>query len=137
MSKAKEFYLCGQAVVDQFKPEEVSKPISYGQEEDNEKVYIAVINFKEVEKYYNQNEDNLGSDFWARELVAGTMDTDKISLKKVKKENFFSVMRRVLDLSTERNLAMCVHNIAEREGMSPIELFNLLHDEYEKLTPNT
>lgn len=124
-----EYYLCSASVVDKFKPFEVSKPFKSGFEfEENELYYVAWLNFAEVEKYYNEvvePDENLSeSDFWCRECIAGTMDSDKVSIRNAKKIGLLLEIAQTLDITAQRNQAMTIHNLSKRYGCTPVELIN-------------
>lgn len=126
------YYLCSKAVVDAMKPFEVSKPFKSGFKEDDDLYFIAWLNFDEVEKHFKEivephNEALITGteiDFWSRECVPGTMDESKITLKSIKKKGLFLEISENLGLTTERNLAMTICNLAGQEGITPVKFIN-------------
>jgi hypothetical protein len=133
------YYLCSKAVVDAMKPFEVSKPFKSGFKDDKDSYFIAWLNFDEVEKYFKEviephNESiqphNIALkieteiDFWCRECIPGTMDESKISLNCIKKKGLFLEISEKLNLTTGRNQAMTICNLAEQEGITPVKLIN-------------
>jgi hypothetical protein len=66
----KSYFLCSEEVINVFPEVEHSKPFKSGYNfELNENYYVGLLDFSEVEKYYN-NHDQLIEDFWCRECVA-------------------------------------------------------------------
>lgn len=129
--KNKNYYLCSQAVIDFANPTEVSKPFKSGYEWDDDVYYVALIDFENVEKHYNEviqpfNEKSAEPDidFWCRECVSGTMEDALISLKKANEKGFFVEIENKLNLTNERNRAMIICNMAQNRGISPVELIN-------------
>lgn len=126
------YYFCSQAVVDQFKPELVSKPFKSGFKMDGENShFIAWLNWDEVQKYHNEvvepnnnDESKEDIDFWAWEIVPGQIDVEIIDLEQA---YFFGLLWEIqhrTGLTKTCNQAMTIYNLAEREGVNPIELIN-------------
>ena len=124
----RDFYLCSKEVVKRMKLKVVSKPVIWEEKE----VFIALINFDELEKHHDNSikyiYDATGEwvDFWANECVPGYIDVKKITMRSIKKNGLFQSLWHHTNLSNSRNLAMAIQNIAEREGINPFELFNKL-----------
>lgn len=118
-----EYYLCSASVVAHFKPFEVSKPFKSGYEQDDDLYYVAWLNFEEVDKFYKEvlKEE---TDFWCRECVPGTMDSEKISMKNAKKIGLFLEIAQKLDITTERNQAMTIRNLSNKHSCTPVQLIN-------------
>lgn len=126
----KSYYLCSSEVIKRFPHFEHSKPFKSGFcNEENESYYIALLNFDEIEKYYNEviepiNEDINSEefiDFWCRELVPGQMDVDKFTLKSIKKNGLLYEISDKLHLTATRNQAMTIYNLAKKFNCNPIE----------------
>lgn len=117
-----DYYLCGQGIVDAIKPQLVSKSVRWIS--DDERAFIAWLNFEEAEAYQEANPEI--DKFWCRQCVPGTMEDDKISLRRLKRENFFQVVEEELNLTADYNLAMVAYNIARREGLTPVQFFNAI-----------
>lgn len=79
---------------------------------------------EEVEKHYNQLSEKEQNYFWCQELVGGTMDVSGITLKGLKENGVFLEIERCTRLTTTRNLAMTIYNLAEKFNCTPIELIN-------------
>ena len=126
-----EYYLCSKAVIDFFKPFEVSKPITSGYDWDKEEdlTYVAWINFAEVDTYYN-SEFVSASDlqnFSCWECIEGNIEVDKISISKAKKNGFYVEMENKVGLTLDKNRAMIIRNMADSRNITPVELINLIY----------
>lgn len=122
-----EYYLCSKSVVDIFKPFEVSKPFKSGYADDNDDYFVAWLNFEEVDRYYQANEDdilNSEDNFFARECVPGQMDVSKLKLNRMKKNGLRVEIENVLSITSLKNIAMVIHNLSEREKCTPVEFIN-------------
>ena len=122
-----EYYLCSKSVVDIFKPFEVSKPFKSGYADDNDDYFVAWLNFEEVDRYYQANEDdilNSEDNFLARECVPGQMDVSKLKLNRMKKNGLRVEIENVLSITSLKNIAMVIHNLSEREKCTPVEFIN-------------
>lgn len=128
------YYLCSQVVVDHFKPEKVSKPFKSGYEYDKEDNYfVAWLDWEKVESYYNEvvepvndNENLDDIDFWAFELTAGNIDVSDICLNDIKRNGLFNTIQRETGLTKNRNRAMTIYNLAERQFLEPIDFINMI-----------
>lgn len=119
------YFLCSKKVVDFANPTDVSKPFKSGYQHDlKDEYFIAVVNFDEVEKHYNQLSDDDQDDFWLQELVAGTMDISPITLKGLRENGLFSEIERKIGLTTTKNRAMIINNLSEKFNCNPIEFIN-------------
>jgi hypothetical protein len=119
------FFLCSQKVVDFAKPVNMSKPFKSGWKHDEDSNYfIAVLNFEEIETHYNQLSDDEQADFWLQEIVGGTMDISKLKLKYLKENGVFFEIGNIIGLTTTKNQAMTLFNLAEKFNCNPIELIN-------------
>jgi hypothetical protein len=123
-----EYYLCSKSVVDLFKPFEVSKPFKSGYTDDNDDYFVAWLNFEEVDRYYQANEEkilNSDEEFYCRECVPGTMDVSNMEIKDIKKNGLFFEIFQISDVSKyDRNLPIIIHNLSEREKCTPVEFIN-------------
>ena len=103
------------------KPAIVSAPLRW----DKDYVFVAMLNFEECETYFQSlSEEYSGPEFWLRECVPGSMDVSEITIRKARSKGLFNVIKKYLDLTQTNNLAMIIRNVADREGLSPVELFN-------------
>lgn len=124
----KEYFICSKAVVELFPECEKSNPIKTGYKYD-EPVFVAVLDFKKVEAAYDSihDEDDNGhcnGDFWCWSLVAGQMDVSKLTLKGIKERGLFLEIENKIGLTSTKNRAMTIHELAEKFGMNPIEFAN-------------
>lgn len=122
-----EYYLCSKSVVEKFKPFEVSKPFKSGYADDNDDYFVAWLNFEEVDRYYQANEEkilNSDDNFFARECVPGQMDVSKLKLNRMKKNGLRVEIENVLSITSLKNIAMVIHNLSEREKCTPVEFIN-------------
>lgn len=123
-----EFHFCGKDVVNFLKPFYVSKPFKSGFEfETNDTHYVAWVNFEEIEKHYNEvilPDENSDLDFWSRECVPGTMDHSKISMRNAKKIGLLLEISQKIDITSQRNQAMTICNLAHRHDCNPVQLIN-------------
>lgn len=121
---AKEYYLCSEKVVELLKPIEVSNSIEVYPNEQfiNQKVFIAVLDFTEVEVKYKEIKDKKG--YWAEEIVSGQMNINSIKVKDFEKSDPFSVIEEKLNMTKMNNRAMTICELARREGLNPIEFWN-------------
>lgn len=126
------YFFCSQAIVDQFKPQEVSKPFKSGFQMDGDTPhYIAWLDFDEVNKYYdeviepnNDDPEKEDIDFWCHEIVPGQMDVENIDLEQAQLMGLLWEIQFRTGLTKTNNQAMTICNLAEREGLNPIELIN-------------
>lgn len=122
-----EYYLCSKSVVDLFKPFEVSKPFKSGYADDNDDYFVAWLNFEEVNRYYQANEEkilNSDDNFFARECVPGQMDIQKLKLNRLKKTGLLCEIDFQLSITSFKNVAMVIQNLSERERCTPVEFIN-------------
>lgn len=118
------YFLCSKPVVDFAKPTEVSRPFKSGYKHDEEEHFVAVIDFVEIEKHYHQLPENEQYGFWCKEIVPGTMDVSKITLKGMRENGVFLEISIKIELSTLHNIAMVLYNLSEKFNCTPIELIN-------------
>ncbi len=119
------YFICSKKVIDFAKPTKVSKPFKSGYQYDlKDEYFIAVVDFDIVEKHYNQLSDDEQDDFWLQELVSGTMDVSKITLKGLKENGVWLEIERIIGLTTTKNRAMTLNNLSEKFNCTPIELIN-------------
>ena len=126
------YYFCSQAVIDQFKPDQVSKPFKSGFKTDGDTPhYIAWLDFNQVTKYYdevvepnNDDPEKIDMDFWCHECVPGNIDVENISLYNAKEFGLLWEIQFRTGLTKTNNQAMTIYNLAEREGLNPIELID-------------
>jgi hypothetical protein len=121
------YFYCSKPVIDNFKPFQVSKPFKSGYQFDkNDEFFVAWLNFDEVKKYYENiidtSEENLT--FFAWECIPGYIDVSRVNLKAAKREGLCLEIERKTGLTTEKNVAMTIYNLSEREGINPLELIN-------------
>lgn len=122
-----EYFLCTKSVVEIFKPFEVSKPFKSGYTDDNYDYFVAWLHFKEVDRYYQDNEyEILNSDeeFFCRECVPGQIDVSEMKIKDIKKNGLFFEIWEQFYLSQPKNKAMIIYNLSEREKCTPVEFIN-------------
>ena len=124
----KEYFICSKIVIDLLKPKEVSKPITTYPDSEylKENVYVAVLDFNKVQEIYKATckEDN----FWCQQIVHGLMNVDDIQLSDFKTQCPWSVIENKLSLTKDNNRAMTISNICHREGLTPIEFWNTIHN---------
>ena len=118
------YFICSKSVIDFAKPTEVSKPFLSGYADETDEHFIASLDFEEVEKHYNQLSEEEQDYFWCQELVGGTMDVSGITLKGLKKNGVFLEIERTIGLTTTKNRAMTIDNLAQKFNCTPIELIN-------------
>lgn len=121
------YYLCSKLVVELFKPFEVSKPFKSGYPDDNDEYFVAWLNFEEVDRYYQANEEkilNSKDDFFARECVPAQIDVLDMKIKDIKKNGLFYEIWQEFNLSQLKNKAMIIRNLADRENCTPVEFIN-------------
>ena len=118
------YFICSKKVIDFIKPSDVSKPFKSGYCKDDDENYIAVLDFETCESYYNQLSYDEQDNFWLQELVYGTMDVSKITLKGLKENGVWLEIERIIGLTTTKNRAMTLNNLSEKFNCTPIELIN-------------
>jgi len=126
------YYFCSQLVIDQFQPEDVSKPFISGFKMDGDMPhYVAWLDYDEVEKYYkevvephNDILENEDLDFWCWEVSPGIIDVENISLEDAKEKGLLREIEFRTGLTKISNQAFVIYNLSEREGLNPIELIN-------------
>lgn len=118
------YFICSKKVIDFAKPKIVSKPFKSGYHYENDENFIAVLDFDVCEEHYNRLTDDEQDDFWLQELVAGTMDVSKITLKGLKENGVFYEIEIKTGLTTTKNRAMILNNLSEKFNVTPIELIN-------------
>jgi len=127
--KDKEYYLCSQAVIEAFPNAEHSLPFKSGYDYEKEvKYYIAVLDFKAVEEYYNrvikpdEDSDTPLIDFWVMECVGGLMDVSHITIVGCRIHGLFCEIENKTQLTTERNRAMTIFELSQKYNCNPIAL---------------
>lgn len=123
-SKHDPYFLCSEKVIKYAKPKEVSKPFKSGYWNDESNYYIAVLDFKDIETYYNELTELEQHYFWLQEIVEGTMDVSALKLSGLKNNGILYEIEFVLDLTTEKNRAMVLFNLSKKYNCNPIELIN-------------
>ncbi|URM37168.1 hypothetical protein [Flavobacterium anhuiense] len=119
------YYFCSQAVVDILKPEEVSKPFISGFEfEGDTPHYIAWLDGDEIEKEFNKLDDDEQDDFWYWEIVPGNIDISTVDLNQAKERGLLWEIQHRTGMTKTCNQAYCICNIADNEGVTPIELID-------------
>lgn len=122
-----EYYLCSKSVVEIFKPFEVSKPFKSGYADDKEEYFVAWLNFEEVDRYYQANEEkilNSDDEFYCRECVPGQMDVSKLSMKGIKKNGLLFEIEDKLSITSFKNVAMVIEKLAFENKCTPVEFIN-------------
>lgn len=130
-----EYYLCSQAVIDHLLPLEMSSAFKSGySDEDDTKYYVARLDHTYGDAYYKKviepfnKHSNIHIDFWYRSCTPGTMDTETIRLKDCRKYGLFKIIEEETGLTTERNRAMVICNLADEMNCTPVEFINLLNE---------
>lgn len=119
------YFICSKKVIDFAKPHELSKPFKSGYlHNKDDEYFIAVLNFAVCETHYNQLSDDELDDFWLQEIVSGTMEVSKITLKGLRKNGIFFEIEKTIGLTTTKNIAMTLANLSEKFNCTPIELIN-------------
>lgn len=127
----KTYFLCSQAVIDRFPEAERSKPFKSGYRDDDDKYYVALLDFEEADKHYrevvepnNDDEDRNYIDYWLRGCAPGLMDISKIRLVRALKNGLFVEMEMKTGLTKETNRALMIYELAKKFNCTPIELIN-------------
>ena len=126
------YYLCSQEVITHLQPSEVSKPFKSGYAHDDDSYYVALLDEDETEKYYNEviepynEKSRVHCDFWTRPCEPGTMDSSSITLEDCKEFGLFKAIEIALSLSTEKNRALVIGNLAHDFNCTPIEFIDLI-----------
>ena len=115
----KEYFLCSKIVADSFPECEKSNPMPTGYY-IYEPVFIVSIDFDKIEKMYNSLSTDKQVDFWCWQLVPGTMDVSKMTLKGIRENGLLLEIERKTGLTTAKNEAMCVFNLCEKFGLEPM-----------------
>ena len=120
MSKIEKYnyFLCSEEVKIKFPLFNYSDAFKSGYEYDNENYYIGYLDFEKIEDFYKNNET---FDFWCRELVAGYIDVDKITLKNIRNDGLFVEINNKTNLSSEKNIAICIYNLCQKYNVTPFE----------------
>lgn len=118
------YFICSEKVINAFPKCERSKPFKSGFENDDCNNYVALLDFDKVEGYYNNLPEEAQYEFWCRECVSGQMDVSELTLSGMRKNGIFLEISRKLDLTSEKNQAMTIYNLAEKFNCNPIELIN-------------
>lgn len=118
----KTFFLCSEEVINRFPECEKSEPFKSGWDFDEEDNYfVALLDFDELKK---SEEEKPHVNFWCRECVPGTMSVSKITISSCRKAGLFTEIENKLNLTAERNQAMCIHNLSEKYNCTPIDFIN-------------
>jgi hypothetical protein len=130
-----EYHLCSQAVIDHLTPQEVSKPIFTGYESRGGNYYVAFLDQEDAETYFDEvidpynEKSRVHLDFWFRPCDPGNFDVDEITQKACRTKGLFRAIEEGTGLTTEKNIALAICNLAEKFNCSPVEFVN-------KVTPN-
>lgn len=120
----KTFFICSEKVIQAFPEYEHSKPFKSGFGNDNNDNYVALLDFEKVKQHYNQLLEYEQDEFWCRECVPGQMDVSKFTLSGMRKNGIFKEIEKKLDLTTIKNQAMTIFNLAQKFNYTPIQLIN-------------
>lgn len=119
------YYFCSQAVVDHFKPELVSKPFKSGFKIDgNTPHYVAWLDFDEIETHFNKLDEDAKQGFWCHEIVPGNIDISAVDLNRAKERGLLWEIQYRTGMTKTCNQAYCICNLADNEGVTPIELID-------------
>lgn len=119
------YFLCSENVIKSFPKAKKSRPFKSGYDYDkDDNYYIVLIDFKEVESFYNKNYDLL--DFWVRECIDSLVDISCFEKGRLTNANLFSEIQNQLELTTETNVAYTLFKLSESEGVNPIDFINNL-----------
>lgn len=126
------YFLCSKALIEHFPEVEYSKPFKSGYNHDFEdEYYVAILNWPDIEGYweniinpYNERSKVADIDFWCRECVPGQMDVSKITLSECRLNGLFVEIEAKIGLTSEKNRAMTIFNLAEKFNCTPIQFIN-------------
>lgn len=123
------YFLCSAKAVELIKPTKISKPFKSGYEEYgvDELYFVAILDFEKVETLYNSLTEEERFDFWCRELVAGTMDVSGLTIAEIKRKGLLVAIKEELGITTEKNIAMTIQNLAEKYNCTPIQFINKIY----------
>lgn len=122
------YFICSKKVIDFANPNMVSKSFKSGYEYDkNDTYFVAVLDFELCETHYNKLTTDEQDDFWLQEIVLGTMDVSKITIKELRKNGVFLEIERKIGLTTTKNRAMILGNLSQKFNYNPIELINKIY----------
>ena len=124
VEELKEYYLVSEGVFISYPLTEYSKPLErYGGD-----VRIAILDFDDFKDWYEALDDETRweEDIYAQEITrANTTDFDILELDNT---NLFEYLCESLGVSTEKNVAALIGEMANEMGVTPIEFFNYIHD---------
>ena len=120
----KNYFLCSESVVKYFPNEQKSKPFKSGYENDEENYYVMLLDFEEVKSIFSIFGTKEKSYFWCRECTLGSIDVSKITIKNCRKNGLFAEIENETNLTTERNIAICIYNLSQKYNCTPIEFIN-------------
>lgn len=131
------YFLCSNEVVELFPQYAHSKPIEsgYGYEFDKQvKYYVAKLDFDYISECYNNiiepfenTEADLSFDFWCEECVEGTMNVDTLTIHNMSSNGLFKQFENKLGLTTDKNRAMIIKNLAKKYNITPIEFIDKIY----------
>ena len=123
------YFLCSKGVIDNFPNVAHSKPFKSGFYGDDDIYYVALLCFDEVSAFYEKRmlEDEdwwIYNNFWCNECVPGLMDVSAITLAGMRRNGILSEIAEKTMLTSGKNQAMTINELAEKYVCTPIELIN-------------
>lgn len=130
IKESKEYYLISNDAFDDYKPSEYSHPLIRSLYGEYDEVRIAVINFDKFEEYYNSlSEDYIVSKLiYAQEITGTNIDIDEFNIDHIRTNNLFKYILDMFGVTGNKNVCALIGGISEKFKMSPIELFDHLHE---------
>lgn len=139
------YFLCSSDVIELFPQYARSNAIESGYEFDKDvKYYVAKLDFEYISDCYKTfiepfEETDANLDFWCEECVEGTMNVDTLTIHNMSSNGLFKQIENKLGLTTYKNRAMTISNLAKKYNITPIEFINKIfnvrldYESYNKL----
>ena len=129
-NESKDYYLISEDAFNEFKPNEYSEPLDRRGDIFTPlgPVRIAVLDWDKFEEYYDSlTEDHLlNYIIYAQEITDS--NTDEFDIVQLINNNLFEYLMDTFGATTERNVGALIGGISKKFKMTPIELFNYIHE---------
>lgn len=128
MTNNLKYFLCSEDVIKHHPIYKHSKPFKSGYVNDEYVYYVALLDYVECKEFFENlilcNGGDAFHNYWVRECIEGNIDVSKITISSLKENGVFKDIEYKVGLTTEKNIAMVIYNLAEKYNITPIQLIN-------------
>ena len=134
MSLEHTYHLCSSTVIQHFPDIAKSNSFKSGYDFDKDTDYFVIMlsdnEENEITKYYENvispynDKSNCPIDFWTRPCCNSFVEVNLLSLDACKRKGLFLAIEIQTGLTKEQNRAYAIYSLANKYGITPIELIN-------------